>query len=47
MPSPHSPRAADMSLLSATEALQRKAYEKAIDKNRFAKLLKTPPDALQ
>jgi twitching motility protein PilT len=23
------------------------AYEKAIDKNRFAKLLKTPPDALQ
>jgi twitching motility protein PilT len=23
------------------------AYEKCIDKNRFAKLLKTPPDALQ
>ena len=23
------------------------AYEKSIDKNRFAKLLKTPPDALQ
>jgi len=23
------------------------AYKKAIDKNRFAKLLKTPPDVLQ
>ena len=23
------------------------AYDKSIDKNRFAKLLKTPPDALQ
>ncbi|MBK9308182.1 MAG: hypothetical protein IPM58_14145 [Nitrospira sp.] len=23
------------------------AYEKSIDKNRFAKLLKAPPDALQ
>ncbi len=23
------------------------AYEKAIDKGRFSKLLKTPPDALQ
>jgi len=34
-------------LLSKKWIAPEEAYEKAIDKNRFAKFLKTPPDALQ
>lgn len=34
-------------LLNKKWIAPEEAYEKAIDKNRFAKLLKTPPDALQ
>lgn len=34
-------------LLNRKWIAPEEAYEKAIDKNRFAKLLKTPPDALQ
>ncbi|MBK9308185.1 MAG: hypothetical protein IPM58_14160 [Nitrospira sp.] len=34
-------------LLTKKWIAPEEAYEKSIDKNRFAKLLKTPPDALQ
>jgi twitching motility protein PilT len=34
-------------LLSLKKISPEEAYEKSVDKNRFAKLLKTPPDALQ
>jgi twitching motility protein PilT len=34
-------------LLTKKRISPEEAYEKCIDKNRFAKLLKTPPDALQ